>query len=154
MPLRFDPQLDTNFLIRVMNGETAFVAYAQTHQAVGLSYYLATCAEFLAQGTQADLQLLGVRYGIKLSQDVTTQVIDATAARLQLAFHGDPLGRVLHHGDARVAASAYLKKETLATGDLRFYKRSRDLGLNVDFVGTGPSAAKAAAYSPRPVTIP
>jgi hypothetical protein len=50
--------------------------------------------------------------------------------------------------DARVAATAYLTGERLPTNDLHFYKSARELGLDVEYRGTGPAAAKAATYTP------
>jgi len=151
-----DPQLDTNFLIRLHRNEPEFLAYAQAKQAVGLSYSPAAQAEFVAStpagGTQ--LQALERRYGIRLVTGISLSAIDSTAARLQNAFQADPLHRVLHLEDARVAAAAFLANERLGTGDLRLFKRSRDLGLATDFVGSGPAAARAAAYVPQPVAIP
>jgi hypothetical protein len=47
---------------------------------------------------------------------VSEQEIDDAALRLQAAFSGDPLGRVLHSPDARVLATALLKDETVAAG--------------------------------------
>jgi hypothetical protein len=91
------------------------------------------------------------QYGIKLIRDVPLQELQATAARLQRAFTD---ARVLADADARVAASAFLRNERLATNDLQFFKRARDLGLSVEYVGTGDAAARAANYVPQPVTIP
>ncbi|MEZ4312945.1 MAG: hypothetical protein R3F14_33400 [Polyangiaceae bacterium] len=56
--------------------------------------------------------------------------------------------------DARVAATALLRNEKLATNDLQFFKRAKDLGLKVEYVGGGAAAKKAAAYVPTPVVIP
>jgi hypothetical protein len=39
-------------------------------------------------------------------------------------------------------------------GDEQFYKRARDLGLDVQFVGTGKGAVNTANYVPKPVQIP
>ncbi len=151
-----DPQLDVNGLILLLLGVPEWVAYVQANQASGLSYNLATQAEFLAQGKGGQAQLIGLEnhYGIRLIQDISWAEIHAAAGRLQGAFSGDPLRRVLREADARVAASAFLKSESLATGDLQFFKRAKDLGLTVEFVGSGRAAALAAAYQPRPVTIP
>jgi hypothetical protein len=126
------------------------------NQPKGLTYNLATQAEFVARGagTDADLQLLEQRFGVNLIQDITRQDLDDVAIRLQAAFQGDPQRRSLGEADARVAASAFLKTEALATADLKFFKRLRDLGLIADFIGTRRALARAAAYQPRPVTIP
>jgi predicted nucleic acid-binding protein len=151
-----DPQLDTNFLIRLHQNEPEFVAYAIGNQPAGLSYSLAARAEFLASvpAAAAQLQTLEQQYGIQLISWISLSVIDASALRLLGAFQGDPLRRVLHLEDARVLATAFLARERLATGDLQLFKRARDLGLAVDFVGSGPAAARAAAYVPRPVVLP
>jgi predicted nucleic acid-binding protein len=151
-----DPQLDTNVLIQLLRGVPEFVAYAQARQALGLSCNMAMAAEFLTlgRGTAAHLQQLEQLYGLQRVQDVSLSEIGAAAARLQAAFAGDPLQRLLREGDARVAATAFLKQERLATGDLQLFKRAKDLGLDVDYVGTGQAAARAAAYQPRTVSIP
>lgn len=151
-----DPQLDTNVLIQLVRGAPVFVAYVQAQQVFGLSYNLVAAAEFLAlgKGTGAQLQQLDQQYGLQLIQDVSLQEIDAAAARLQAAFVGDPLHRTLRVEDARVAATAFLKQERLATGDIQFFKRAKDLGLEADFVGSGQAAARAAAYQPRIVSVP
>lgn len=151
-----DPQLDTNVLIQLVQGVPEFVAYAQAQQAIGMSYNAVVAAEFLTlgKGTGAQLQLLEKQYGLQQIQDVSLQEIDAAAARLQMAFARDPLQRALRAEDARVAATAFLKGERLATGDVQFFKRAKDLGLKVDFVGTRQAAARAAAYQPRTVSIP
>jgi hypothetical protein len=47
---------------------------------------------------------------------------------------------------------AVLRGEKLATNDLQFFKRAKDLGLNVEFVGSGDAATNAANYVPRPVS--
>jgi hypothetical protein len=113
-----DPQLDVNALIRILGGDLEFVAFARAHQPPGLSYNRATRGEFLAGGlgSQANLDALELGYGIVLLADVSEQEIDDAALRLQAAFRGDPLGRVLHLPDARVLATALLKDETVATG--------------------------------------
>lgn len=61
---------------------------------------------------------------------------------------------MLGYWDSQVAATAYLRGDRLATADLRFFKRAKDLGLSVEFVGTGNSATRAGAYVPRPVAVP
>jgi len=121
-----------------------------------LSYNRAARGEFLANGLgkAADLDALEQAYGIVLITDVSETEIDDVARRLQAAFLGDPLGRAVHLPDARILATAFLKAETLATGDLQLFKRATDLGLSASFVGTGKAAVRAAAYIPRPVTIP
>ncbi len=62
--------------------------------------------------------------------------------------------RIIHEIDARVAATAFIKKEKLATGDLKFFKRGLDLGLDMVFIGSGKAKAKALAYVIKPVKIP
>lgn len=147
-----DPQLDTNILIRLLRGDAEVVAFVRANRAAGLSYNVYTRAEFLRRGTRAQLRTLEENYGIRLIREFNPVQIDDVARRLQRAFAGT--GRSLGDADAHVAATAYLKGERLATGDLKFYKRAFDLGLDVEFVGTGPAAARAAAYRPDPVTIP
>ncbi len=151
-----DPQLDVNALIQILRGAAEFVAFAQANRAAGLAYNAAAKAEFLANGlgTQAELDSLARGYGVALIGDVSDQEIDVTAGRLQAAFVGTVPGRVLRLPDARILATAYGKNERLATGDLQLFKRARDLGLAVVFLGSGRSAARASAYVPRSVTIP
>ncbi len=151
---RADPQLDTSVLIRAGQGVPEFVAYLAANAAAGLTYYDTARSEYLVSASTTDLQALEQTHGLQHRQDVAAADVDAAAARLRSAFDGDPLGRTLHEGDARVAATALLKDEALATGDLRFFKRLRDLGLRADFVGSGRAAAAAAAYVPQPVGIP
>jgi predicted nucleic acid-binding protein len=151
-----DPQLDANALIKILAGEANFLAFAQANHTAGLSYNAAVRTEFLANGlgTQADLDTLAQTWGIIPIADVSEPEIDTAASRLQGAFHGASLGRVLDLPDARVLATALLKNESVATHDLRLFKRARDLGLSVVFVGSGRAATQAAAYAPQPVTIP
>jgi predicted nucleic acid-binding protein len=151
-----DPQLDTNFLIRLQRNEPEFLAYARANRAAGLSYSPAAQTEFVASAPAglAQLQALEQQYGIRLVTGIPLSAIDSAGARLQNAFQGDPLHRVLHLEDARVAAAAFLANQRLATGDLPLFKRARDLGIAADFVGSGAAAARAAAYVPRPVPIP
>ena len=82
-------------------------------------------------------------------REISLEEIEAVAARLRRAFEGT--GRALSEADSRVAASAFLRGEKLGTNDLRFYKRCKDLGLDVEYVGTDP---RAANYEPELVTIP
>jgi hypothetical protein len=142
--------------VRIHSGEAGFVAFARTHQVAGLSYNLAARNEFLANGhgTQEELEDLAQLYGIMLNIDVTEAEIDSMALQLRSAFHGDQLGRVLALPDARILATAFLKNEILATGDERLFKRARDLGVSAEFIGHGSAVTRAAAYSPRPVTVP
>lgn len=147
-------QLDVNVLIGLLRGVPELVAYAEANQPDGLWYNQASAAEFLIRGTAADLQALEGRFGLRLIQDVSPAEIDAAARLLQSAFQGDSLGRTLHAADARVLATAYLKKQALATADLALYNRGRDLGLAVDYVGPDPALRRARAYVPRPVMVP
>jgi predicted nucleic acid-binding protein len=142
-----DPQLDANVLMGLANGNAAAIAYAKANRAAGLSYNVSARLEFLAKGTRAQLRVLEQQYGIKLIRDLRLSDIQATAGRFVRAFTD---GRTLGYWDAQVAASAYLKGERFGTADLQFYKRARDLGLNVDYVGTGKAAQKAAQYIPQP----
>ncbi len=141
-----DPQLDANLLIRLSKGDPVAVAYAEANRSAGLSYNFSTRFEFLNGGTRAELRLLEQTYDIQLIRDVPLSDIQSTATNLRGAFTD---GRTLGYWDSQVAASAYLKGERLATGDLQFFKRAMDLGLNVDFVGTGRAAQRAAQYMPR-----
>jgi hypothetical protein len=45
--------------------------------------------------------------------------------------------------------------ERIATADLVFFKRAKDLGVDAEFVGSDPKALnRAANYRPSPVTVP
>lgn len=141
-----DPQLDANLLMRLSKGDPVAVAYAEANRAAGLSYNFSTRFEFLNGGTRAELRLLEQKYGISLIRDVPLADIQSTATSLRSAFTD---GRALGYWDSQVAASAFLKGERLATGDLQFFKRALDLGVKVEFVGTGRAAQRAAQYVPH-----
>jgi hypothetical protein len=151
-----DPQLDVNALIKLLRGVPEFVAFANANQAQGLTYNRAARSEFLANGlgTEGELDTLAQGYGIVLLTDVSEAEIEAAATRLVAGFDQDAQGRLLRLPDGRILATAFLKGEGLATGDLQLFKRGRDLGRAVVFVGGGRAATRAAAYSSRPVTIP
>jgi RHS repeat-associated protein len=142
-----DPQLDANVLMLVSRGDATAVAYANANRAAGLSYNYSARLEFLIRGTRAELRLLEERYGMRLIREVPLDDIAAEASRLRSLFTD---GRVLGYWDSQVAATASLMGERMATADLQFFKRAMDLGLNVEYVGTGAAAARAAAYVPRP----
>jgi predicted nucleic acid-binding protein len=150
-----DPQLDTSFLVRLLLTEPPFVAYAAVNQTAGLRYSPAAAAEFLAgaSATPAQLQSLQQLYGVQPLAALSVIALDTAAKRLQNAFGGDPHGRVLHTEDAKILAAAFLLGESLATGDLQLFKRGRDLGLPIDFVGANRPAALAAAYVARSVLL-
>ena len=150
-----DPQLDTGVLIRLILDDPPFVAYATANQASGLRYGATAEAEFLAGGgTPSQLQTLQQRFGVQPLIALSATALDNAARRLQNAFHGDPHRRALHAQDAKVLAAAFLVGEPLATSDLRLFKRGRDLGIPVDFVGSGRAAAVASAYAPQWAVIP
>lgn len=148
-------ELDNNILSALINpndsNHIAAVAFANANKAAGLHVNRSAYREFLQSYSKHQFDILRQQYGIKLIRDIPLEELQATAMRLQNAFTD---GRVLHEPDARVAASAYIRGERLATNDLPFFRRAKDLGLQVEYVGSGPSAAKAAAYVPMPVTIP
>ena len=131
----------------VSRGDATAVAYANANRAAGLSYNYSARLEFLIRGTRAELRLLEERYGMRLIREVPLDDIAAEASRLRSLFTD---GRVLGYWDSQVAATASLMGERMATADLQFFKRAMDLGLNVEYVGTGAAAARAAAYVPRP----
>ena len=150
-----DPQLDTNIISALANpgdaGHAAAVAYANANRAAGLSVNRSVYMEFLERFSKYQFEALRSRYGIVLRREYTLQELELAAQRLQNAFSGTT--RVMSVGDARAAASVFLSGERFGTADLQFYKRARDLGLNVEFVGTGNAAASAAAYIPQSVVI-
>src|SRR6266702_8810356 len=92
-----DPQLDTNFLIRLHNGEPEFIAYAQANKAAGLTYSPQAADEFLASAfaNAAQLRSLEQHYGIAPLASIMATAIDNAATRLQNAFVGASGGRVL-----------------------------------------------------------
>ncbi len=151
-----DPQLDNNLLSQLANfahpNHAAAVAYAEANKAAGLSVNRAAYKEFLQNFSKDQFSGLRERYGIKLIREISLEELGSTALRLRKAFDGT--GRAIGEGDAKVAASALLRGEKLATNDLQFFKRAKDLGLNVEYVGSGNAAANAAKYVPQPVTIP
>lgn len=158
MLARADPQVDANVLIRLLRGEPEFLSFAARNRHRGLSYNYWTRQEFLATArrgtgdTRADLRLLEQRYGARLITDIGPDQILTAAFRLRSAFSSTD--RILDIQDSRVATTAWLRGELLATGDLRFYKRLRDLGIDAEFIGaTGPSV-KAERYVPSRVQIP
>jgi predicted nucleic acid-binding protein len=150
------PQLDTNFLIRLLKGEPEFVAYARANQAAGLAYSQPAADEFLAApaGSAAQLKQLEQDYGVVLLTNPTTTAIDIVAKRLQNAFVGDSFHRILPWMDALILGVAFLTGDCLATGDLKLFKRARDLGVSVEFVGSAAAARRAAGYAPRIVVVP
>jgi predicted nucleic acid-binding protein len=151
-----DPQLDANSLIRILRGEPEFVAYAAATQTAGLCHNQAAKLAFFANGmgTQNDLDALEKQFGVKLDSRIPDAEMDKAAVRLQTAFWGDVLARVLHTADARILATAFLENEIVATGDLRLFKRAKDLGLMAQFIGHGRALRLAANYQPRLVVIP
>ena len=153
-----DPNLDANILIALSDpknvNHAAAVKFVTDNQAAGLSASGQAIREMLAKPGMkpADFLKLQKDYGIQVILDPKPKAISDAAARLQSAFTD---GRVLRDADARVAAAAYRRGEKLGTADLQFFKRAKDLGLDVEFVGSDPKAlAKAAGYVPNTVTIP
>jgi hypothetical protein len=102
--------------------------------------------------SKRQIRSLRAQYGVKLIREIELPEIGAAASRIERAFVGT--GRAISAEDARVAATAFIKGERFATADLQFYRRARDLGLLVEFVGSPQNSARAAAYVPRPVIIP
>lgn len=149
-----DPQLDVNVLIGLKQQIPEYVAYVQANLADGLRYNEAAANEFLVNDTPAELQNLEQIFGLSRIQDVTLAEISVVGQWLQDAFLGDPWGRIIHKSDAKIAATAFIKKEKLATGDLRFFKRGLDLGLQMEFIGSGKAKIRALAYVAKPVQIP
>jgi RHS repeat-associated protein len=151
-----DPQLDANIISALINpkdaGHAAAVAFATANQAAGLSINRHTYKKILSHFSKDQIRKLRETYGIKLIREVDLPEIDKLAGRLERAFAGT--GRVLSAEDARVAATAFLRKERLATADVQFFYRAKDLGLDVELVGPAPRVAQAAAYVPQLVTIP
>jgi|SRR6516225_193759 hypothetical protein len=147
-------QIDVNVLLGIHQKDPDYIAYVQANRANGLRYNEAAANEFLVHESPAELQNLEQTFGLSRIQDVTLAEIDVAGQLLQDAFLSDPWGRIIHENDARVAATAFIKKEKLATGDLKFFKRGLDLGLQMEFIGSGNAKAKALAYVTKPVQIP
>lgn len=152
-----DPHLHSSILIAASDpsnvNHAAAVVYLKANQPAGLSASQQALREFLTRSpTPSAFKELQKTYGIKLARKIPRGEVNALAGRLQQAFTN---GRVLRSDDARIAAEARLRGETLATADLPFFKRAKDLGIDVEFVGSsGAALAKAANYTPNPVTIP
>jgi hypothetical protein len=151
-----DPQLDVNVLIRVLRMEQEFIDYVRANRACGLRYNLGAKDEFLATalGSQAELDCLYQQYGIELLAEVSIVDLDVTAVLLRSAFDGDVFGRTLHEPDSRILSTGWILKETITTADLHLYKRARDLGMDVSFLGSGRAFNLAMNYQPRLVIIP
>jgi RHS repeat-associated protein len=149
-------ELDNNLLNALTDAKhpnhASAVAYASANKAAGLYVNRATLREYLAAFSKYQFSELAKDYGIKLLRDIDIKTLESTAARLEKAFQGT--GRVISTPDANCAASPFLRNSTLGTADLQAFKRAKDLGLNVEYVGTGKAAEKAAAYVPKPVTVP
>ena len=148
-------QLDTNLASALLNpadaGHAAAVAYMDANKGTGFFVNRHSYKELLVRFSKDQVKKLREMYGIRMLRDVDLDDIAEAAARIEDAFA--PTDRVISPADARVAATSYLQGRKLATADLQFYKRARDLGLDVEFVGKGNAATKAAAYVPDPVTI-
>jgi predicted nucleic acid-binding protein len=108
--------------------------------------------EFIGKYSKDDWGLLAKKYDIKLIRTISLETLASTATRIEKAFAGT--GRNIKRPDALNAAGAFLRNQKLVTADLGLFKRAKDLGLKVDFAGTGKNVANAAAYVPDPVTIP
>ncbi len=154
-------QLDVNLVARLLNPKdpkstpaesAAALAYVQANKASGLTINRHAYQKLLNSYSKEQIKQISDKHGIKLARETQLPELGKVAKRIEGAFDGTT--RVISKEDARIAATAYLRKERIATGDLQFYKRARDLGLQVDFVGAGRSAALAAAYVPTPVTVP
>ncbi len=149
-------QLDANIFSALLNpadvGHAAAVAFASAHKTAGLTINRHTYMKLLQKYSKHQLKAMREQYRIKLLRKIELPELGAAASRLENAFAGT--GRAISAEDARVAASAFLRKETLATADLQFFKRAQDLGLSVKFIGSGNAAVKASAYVPQKVVIP
>ena len=71
-----DPQLDSNFLIRLQKGEQPFVEYAMENKQAGLSVYSTVVTEFLQKGTIEEFMALQRQYSIRLANDFTPNEAD------------------------------------------------------------------------------
>ena len=118
--------------------------------AAGLTVNRQAYREFLRTYSKHQFGLLKEKYGIRLIREISLEELTTVGRRIEGAFHGTD--RVIKAADARVAASAWLRGERLATNDLPFFKRAKDLGLDVVYVGRGNAAINAANYVPRPVS--
>jgi predicted nucleic acid-binding protein len=118
----------------------------------GLTINRHTYQKLLANFSKDQLKAVRETYGIRLIRDVELPQLGDVASRLQRAFAGT--GRAISAEDARVAATAFLRNEQLVTADLQFFKRAKDLGLDVEFIGGGAAARNAASYVPQLVVIP
>jgi hypothetical protein len=139
----------------------AAVAHAEANRAAGLSINLQTKAEFLARYTQADLDNLIAKYGIRIIDELPIPHLEELGLRLQKGLASASTKKAvlkLGDGDAKNAAAALLKNERLATADEQLFKRAWDLGIDVEYVGSGPAANRCNTYASNVkkgwVTIP
>jgi predicted nucleic acid-binding protein len=149
-------QLDANLISALLNpkdvGHASAVAFVSANKAGNLTINRHTYMKILSRYSKDQFNELKQLYGIKLLKEINLPELGATASKLEKAFAGT--GRAISAEDARVAATGFLRNETVATADLQFFKRARDLGLSVEFIGSGNTAKKATAYIPQPVAIP
>lgn len=121
-----DPQLDNNVLSHLANpshqNHAAAVAYANANKAAGLSVNRHAYREFLVNFSKDQFKMLKDKYGIKLIREISLEEIEIVGKRIEDAFVGTD--RSISASDARVAASALLRGEKLATNDLQFFKRA------------------------------
>ncbi|HEY9421538.1 MAG TPA: RHS repeat-associated core domain-containing protein, partial [Thermoanaerobaculia bacterium] len=112
-----DQQLDANLISALINpkdvGHAAAVAYVNANKGAGLTVSRHTYQKFLSKYSKDQFKTLREKYGIKLLREIELPELAATASRLERAFAGT--GRTLSAEDARVAATAFLRKEKLAT---------------------------------------
>ncbi|WP_292990574.1 DUF4157 domain-containing protein [Nitrosomonas sp.] len=154
-------QLDNNMLSAFQDPQhpnhAVAAEFMNANRGAELRINRAVYQEYLANSSKDQFRQLRAQllndYNIRLrlARAASLEQIIQLAGRIERAFQGT--GRSISSKDARVAAGARLSGERLVTRDLQFYKRARDLGLDVEFVGTGRAAERAAAYQPQPVTI-
>jgi hypothetical protein len=149
-------QIDNNLLSALVNpadpGHANAVAFAQANGAGVLNINRSVYQEFLKSFSKDQFSQLANKYDIRLIREHTLDDLAAAASKLQKAFEGD--ARVLTDADARALASAWQKGEKFFTNDKKLYKRAKDLGLDVEFVGDEAGKAETSAYVPRRVAIP
>ena len=129
IPAAVDPQLDDALLSQLANpshrNHVPAVLYANANKAAEYPSIARPIESFSSIGSKDQFRELASKYGIRLIREVSLEELPATALRFEQAFIASGTPRRISLSDARVAASAYLRGEKLATNDLQFFKRAR-----------------------------
>ena len=110
-----------------------------------------TYMEQLGKLSHQELNAFLKENNIKFNRSLSIETLAKTSTKIEKALQA--VGKTIKRPDAITAANSLLTKETLVTADVDFAKRAMDLGLKVDFFGTGNSAKNVANYKPTPVKL-